>query len=124
MEQIIFAEDAAYAAASRTFADMLRKPCGSTRLYTIHFPETERKRTSSRKKDGPASYTAYVFEGYPTKEQAAYFCQTIGNCRFLWNRMLADHRKGVYHTCLSYTRMVQEAAGDVLAVCFRLSGPV
>lgn len=25
MEQIIFAEDAAYAAASRTFADMLRK---------------------------------------------------------------------------------------------------
>lgn len=43
MEQIIFAEDAAYAAASRTFADMLRKPCGSTRLYTIHFPGNRAK---------------------------------------------------------------------------------
>ena len=104
MEQTVFAKDEACRAADQILADMLRKPSGSARLYTIHLPEAERKRTSSRKKDGPASYTAYVFEGYPTKEQAAYFCQTIGNCRFLWNRMLDDHRHGVYHTPAWYKK--------------------
>jgi len=104
VDKNIFEEDAAFHAADQMLTDELYPFPGSARLYTIHLPEAKRKRTSSRKKNGPASYTAYVFEGYPTKEQAAFFCQTIGNCRFIWNRMLADHRKGIYHTPAWYKK--------------------
>jgi len=119
VDRNVFEEDAALRAADQMLTDELYPFPGSARLYTIHLPEAERKRTSSRKKDGPASYTAYVFEGYPTKEQAAYFCQTIGNCRFLWNRMLADHRKGVYHTPAWYKKqpdLSRLAKADSLAL--------
>jgi len=104
VDRNVFEEDAALHAADQMLTDELYPFPGSARLYTIHLPEAERKRTSSRKKDGPASYTAYVFEGYPTDEQAAYFCQTIGNCRFIWNRMLDDHRHGIYHTPAWYKK--------------------
>ena len=103
MDRNIFEEDAALRAADQMLIDELYPVSGSTRLYHFQSPKTK-KRTSSRKKDNPASYMAYVFEGYPTKEQAAYFCQTIGNCRFLWNRMLDDHRHGIYHTPAWYKK--------------------
>lgn len=49
------------------------------------------KRNSSRKKEIPdEQFIVYRFLAKPNKEQEQFLRQSAGNCRFLWNRMLAD----------------------------------
>ena len=54
------------------------------------FCQKKKKKTSSRKKSEEASYITYRFRGYPTEEQEQSMKQTIGCCRFFWNRMVGD----------------------------------
>lgn len=54
------------------------------------FCRKEKKKTSSRRKKEDASFLTYRFRGYPTEEQEQQMKQTIGCCRFLWNRMVGD----------------------------------
>lgn len=54
------------------------------------FCQKKKKKTSSRKKGEEASYITYRFRGYPTEEQEQSMKQTIGCCRFFWNRMVGD----------------------------------
>lgn len=74
-------------------------------LYIIShtYEYKDRKRNSSRHKASyDVTYMAYDMAGYPSDEQKQLFAQTFGNCRFLWNRMLSDYKKGIHRTPAQY----------------------
>lgn len=63
-------------------------------VWSVTYRNKQKKRTSSRHEASDnVTYIAYNFTGYPTDEQARFFIQNFGNCRFLWNRMVSDYRK-------------------------------
>lgn len=52
------------------------------------------KRNSSRKKDiRDEQFIVFRFLAKPNNEQEQFLRQSAGNCRFLWNLMLADLKK-------------------------------
>ena len=64
--------------------------------YLLKKPVSGKKNSSRRDKTKSSDYIAYCFRGYPDEEQAHVLNQTIGCCRFLWNRMKAD-RDAIYN---------------------------
>ena len=73
-------------------AEWIRRSAERTMFVAMCRPRASKK-TSSRRdplKSGSMEYIAYQFRGFPTKEQSSVMSQTIGCCRFVWNRMKAD----------------------------------
>ena len=50
------------------------------------------------KPDRGVQYNTIKVPLYPTPEQEELFQKTFGCCRYIWNRMLADHERFYYET--------------------------